>query len=62
MKNVILSFICLLSISVISAQEMNDVVKEEVTLNWESSFKKAQKKSKKEKKPILIYFRLVWTM
>ncbi len=56
MKNVILSFICLLSISVISAQEMNDVVKEEVTLNWESSFKKAQKKSKKEKKPILIYF------
>lgn len=31
-------------------------VKEKIDLNWEQSFKVALKKSKKEKKPVLIYF------
>ena len=38
-----------------NAQETKEV-ESETYLNWEDSFKSAQKKSKKEKKPILIYF------
>lgn len=38
------------------AQEYNSDVSKSVFLNWESNFKVALKKSKKEKKPILIYF------
>ncbi len=53
MKKVFLGFvICLFTVVNSDAQE-HEV---EVTLNWENTFKEALKKSKKEKKPILIYF------
>ncbi|MDX6747748.1 thioredoxin family protein [Polaribacter sp. PL03] len=56
-KLFIFSVIILLS-NCISAQESIETLalEEIVPVNWESSFKKALKKSKREKKPILIYF------
>ena len=57
MKKVILSFIiCLFSFGYNMAQEPKTEFKETVDLNWEATFKDALKKSKKEKKPVLIYF------
>lgn len=54
MKKVVLSLaMCLLVFSSVFSQEKTQ---NEITLNWEPTFKKALKKSKKEKKPILIYF------
>jgi thiol:disulfide interchange protein len=53
------SFILALSLFVFvsfKAQEYKEDVSKAVFLNWESNFKVALKKSKKEKKPILIYF------
>ncbi len=62
MKKVILSFsICFLSATYIIAQE-KPVEKQEVkiqessSIKWEPSFNEALKKSKKENKPVLIYF------
>ncbi|QNM86989.1 thioredoxin family protein [Polaribacter pectinis] len=56
MKKSIISFaICFFFLGTVFSQE-EVVVKEEVTLSWEASFKEALKKSKKEKKPVLIYF------
>ncbi|KGL63967.1 thioredoxin family protein [Polaribacter sp. Hel1_85] len=57
MKKILLGFtICFFSIANSLAQEHIAEASEMVNLNWESSFKRALKKSKKEKKPILIYF------
>ena len=54
MKKVILSLtICLLISNAIFSQEKTE---SKIVLNWESNFKEALEKSKKEKKPILIYF------
>ena len=54
MKKIVLSVtMCLLVFSTVSSQEKTE---NEITLNWEPTFQKALKKSKKEKKPILIYF------
>ncbi|MGB0879184.1 MAG: thioredoxin family protein [Polaribacter sp.] len=54
MKKIILSLtICLLVSSAVCSQKKTA---NEITLNWEPTFKKALKKAKKEKKPILIYF------
>ncbi|TVZ57162.1 thioredoxin-related protein [Lutibacter sp. Hel_I_33_5] len=39
-----------------SGFSQDDVVAEEIHLNWKDSFKDALKASKKEKKPVLIYF------
>jgi thioredoxin-related protein len=48
----------LLSISSLSAQLDKDtlIIEDTIVLDWQPTFKKALKKSKKEKKPILIYF------
>ena len=57
MKKVILSFaICFFTVATNLAQEQNIEVLDTVSLNWEPTFKLALKKSKKEKKPVLIYF------
>ncbi len=61
MKKIIFSFL-LFSIVISSSfsQEKNvevlEKIKEDIVLNWTDSFKEALKKSKKEKKPVLIYF------
>ena len=59
MKKIILSLIiCLFVVTDNFGQE--DVVIEEsieqINLNWETSFKRALKKAKKQNKPVLIYF------
>ena len=55
MKKVILSFaICFFTVATNLAQEQNIEVLDTVSLNWEPTFKLALKKSKKEKKPVLI--------
>ena len=59
MKKIILSFIiCLLAITNSRGQE--ELVIEEsiqkIKINWETTFKRALKKAKKQNKPILIYF------
>ncbi|WP_343330220.1 thioredoxin family protein [Polaribacter staleyi] len=57
MKKVIFLFaICFFTITNNVAQEQNVQVLDSVSLNWESTFKNALKKSKQENKPILIYF------
>jgi thioredoxin-related protein len=61
MKKGIVSFLVVLVVhgfvfSQENAIKNREELKEEVILNWTSTFKKALKKSKKEKKPILIYF------
>ena len=61
MKKGILCFLVVfVMIGIVFSQEKaikdHEEFKEEVVLNWTSTFKKALKKSKKEKKPILIYF------
>lgn len=57
MKKVLFGFtICLFSITNSLSQEHIAESLEVVTLNWESTFKGALKKAKKEKKPVLIYF------
>lgn len=58
MKKVLLFTAVILFVSNITAQEDIDSlpVEEVVSANWESSYKTALKKSKKEKKPVLIYF------
>ena len=54
MRKVILSLTMFLFVfSVVFSQEETE---NHITLNWEPTFKKALKRSKKEKKPILIYF------
>lgn len=54
MKKVVLSLaMCLLVFSSVFSQENTE---NEIRLNWEPTFKKALKKSKKERKPVLIYF------
>lgn len=57
MKNTFLSF-CLVAFVTFNfyAQESDKNSLDETILNWETSFKEALKKSKKEKKPVLIYF------
>lgn len=56
-KNIISFIVCFLVVLSYNAQEHIVVEADKViTPNWESSFKKALKKSKKEKKPVLIYF------
>lgn len=57
MKNTFLSF-CLIAFVTFNfyAQESDKNSLDETILNWETSFKEALKKSKKEKKPVLIYF------
>jgi len=57
MKNTFLSF-CLIAFVTFNfyAQESEKNSLDETVLNWETSFKEALKKSKKEKKPVLIYF------
>lgn len=47
------------SVSYLQSQEAINNVEQhtnEINLDWEDSFKKAQKKAKKQNKPILIYF------
>lgn len=61
MKNNIVFFLIVFIVNGITfSQEIlisdNKMLTEEISLNWNSTFKKALKKSKKEKKPILIYF------
>lgn len=64
MKKIIIPILALLlSSSVITAQEDGVVttetaieVKETIELNWESSYKEALQKAKKENKPLLVYF------
>lgn len=57
MKKVILSYAtCLFLIANIFGQESAVVSIKKKTLNWEATFKGALKKSKKENKPVLIYF------
>tara|TARA_R110002049_G_scaffold82223_5_gene209278 strand:+ start:578 stop:1054 length:477 start_codon:yes stop_codon:yes gene_type:complete len=58
MKKVLLFTAVILFVSNITAQEDIDSlpVEEVVSANWESSYKTALKKSKKENKPVLIYF------
>jgi thioredoxin-related protein len=57
MKKVMLGFIiCFFSVATNFAQEEKIEVLDTVSLNWSSTYKEALKKSKKEKKPVLIYF------
>ncbi|QVY67018.1 thioredoxin family protein [Polaribacter sp. Q13] len=62
MKNVILGLsICFFSVANIVAQEQiieehKIELEETISLNWQPTFKDALKKSKNEKKPVLIYF------
>ncbi|MDD7914586.1 thioredoxin family protein [Polaribacter ponticola] len=62
MRKIVYSFIfCLLVCQISFSQEMVSVNTEfseslEIKLNWMPNYKKALKKSKKERKPILIYF------
>ena len=64
MKDIVIGFfLSIFSIGVLFAQDsisseelINKDHKEEVVLNWEPTFNEALKKSKNEKKPILIYF------
>ena len=57
MKKVFLIvFICALGLSTVNSQEIISIEEDVVALNWEDSYKAALKKSKKEKKPVLIYF------
>jgi thioredoxin-related protein len=56
MKKCVLSFVICFSFVGMCFSQENNTVQEAVALNWESTFKKALKKSKKENKPILIYF------
>lgn len=39
-----------------SLTEKQGITKDEIVLDWQTDFKDALKKSKKEKKPVLIYF------
>jgi thioredoxin-related protein len=54
-KNTISFIVCFFFIGVFFSQEKG-INEGELNLNWEATFKEAQKKSKKEKKPILIFF------
>ena len=57
MKKLILGFtIFFFTIANNLAQELDVQVLDSVSLNWEPTFKTALKKSKEEKKPVLIYF------
>ncbi|MFD2529071.1 MULTISPECIES: thioredoxin family protein [Polaribacter] len=67
MKKIFLSPFVILFTTILFAQEdiddlpLEDVVESKIeqplpTANWESSYKEALNKSKKEKKPVLIYF------
>ena len=53
MKKVVALILFLGCFSIVFSQETKN---EEITLKWEDSYKIALKKSKKEKKPVLIYF------
>mgnify|MGYP005990108407 CR=1 FL=1 len=57
MRKVVLGLVfCFFVLGAFQAQEVIDDTLNVSTANWESSFKIALKKSKKEKKPVLIYF------
>lgn len=62
MKRIIFSFLVFsIATGTSFSQQQEDVevaefVKEEIVLNWVSSYKEALKKSKNENKPVLIYF------
>ena len=57
MNKVLLGFaICLFTTANSFAQEHKIATLEKVPVNWEETYKGALKKSKKEKKPVLIYF------
>lgn len=57
MKKVLLGFaICLFTSANSFSQEHKTASLEKAPVNWEATYKKALKKSKKEKKPVLIYF------
>ncbi|WP_299671912.1 thioredoxin family protein [uncultured Polaribacter sp.] len=59
MKKIIFTFLLcsLFSLSSFAQENVVPVSTEDtIDINWESSFKNALKKSKKEKKPVLIYF------
>ena len=53
MKKVVTLILFLSCFSIAVSQETKN---EEISLKWENSFKTALKKSKKQKKPVLIYF------
>ena len=57
MKKVLFSLaICFFVIANNNAQEHVKESVDNLTANWETTYKEALKKSKKEKKPVLIYF------
>jgi thioredoxin-related protein len=57
MNKVLLGFtICLFTAANSLAQEHKTAALEKFSVNWEATYKRALKKSKKEKKPVLIYF------
>ncbi|WP_298881168.1 thioredoxin family protein [uncultured Polaribacter sp.] len=57
MKKIVLFFVvCFLVVFNSNAQEQIEESVEYHSLNWVTSYKVALKKSKKEKKPVLIYF------
>lgn len=57
MKKIVLFFVvCFLVVSNSNAQEQIEESTESHSLNWVTNYKAALKKSKKEKKPVLIYF------
>jgi thioredoxin-related protein len=57
MNKVLLGFtICLFTTVNSFAQEHKTAILDLVPVNWEATYKGALKKSKKEKKPVLIYF------
>ncbi|MEO9571518.1 MAG: thioredoxin family protein [Polaribacter sp.] len=57
MKKVLFSLLlCLFVIDISNAQDLVTEFADTFSVNWETNYKKALKKSKKEKKPVLIYF------
>ncbi|WP_435263758.1 hypothetical protein [Tenacibaculum sp. nBUS_03] len=58
MKKIMTFLVLLVAINAIYSQNkiLTDAFNEKIKINWETSYKEALNKSKKEKKPVLIYF------